>query len=85
MVDFTTEQIISIAEAARRLPPRRRRRPLSVSTVHRWATQGVAGVVLETLVVGGHRVTSVEALQRFAERCTAKRQRFGARGGRAHA
>jgi len=42
-----------------------------VSTIYRWAQRGIRGVKLETLRLGGGLVTSVEALQRFAERLSA--------------
>ena len=35
------------------------------STVHRWRVRGARGVKLETLLVGGRRYTSEEALERF--------------------
>jgi hypothetical protein len=36
-----------------------------LATIHRWATRGLRGVRLEFAQVGGTRVTSEEALQRF--------------------
>ncbi len=72
MIDLKNETIMSMAEAARRLPPRSaRHRHAHVATLHRWASRGVRGVRLETVRLGGMRVTSVEALQRFAEQVTA--------------
>jgi hypothetical protein len=38
------------------------------STVIRWALRGLRGVRLETILVGGRRYTSVEAIERFLER-----------------
>lgn len=54
------EDLISLSQAARELPGRPH-----LSTIWRWTTRGVRGVVLETLVVAGRRFTSHEALQRF--------------------
>ena len=34
-------------------------------TVWRWATKGVRGVKLESLAIGGKRITSREAFERF--------------------
>ena len=68
MIDSTTETLISLTEAAKTVPRRRRGRKTHLSTIYRWATVGVRGVVLETLQCGGSRVTSREALQRFFER-----------------
>jgi hypothetical protein len=75
MIDFSTEQTVSLAQAARLLPPSRRGRPVTLSCVLRWVLSGVknpAGelVRLEALRIGGRWLTSREALQRFAERLT---------------
>ena len=66
MIDISTENLITISEAARRLPGR-----VAFSTIWRWALQGVRCVRLETTVIGGRRYTSIEAMQRFSERCLA--------------
>ena len=68
MINSTTETLISLAEAAKAVPRRRRGRKTHLSTIYRWATIGVRGIVLETLQCGGSRVTSREAMQRFFER-----------------
>ena len=72
MIDIQTEEVVSLTQAAKckRLPRRRKGKRPHVATLFRWATVGVRGVVLETLQCGGTRCTSVEALQRFFERCT---------------
>jgi hypothetical protein len=67
VIDSSCEALVSLAEAAALLPRRRRGRKPHVSTLYRWASTGVRGVVLETLQVGGTRCTSAEALQRFFE------------------
>jgi hypothetical protein len=71
MIDSTVENPIPLAVAARLVPPRRNGKRTHISTLYRWATVGVRGVVLETLQVGGSRCTSREALQRFYERLSA--------------
>jgi hypothetical protein len=70
VIDSTTEALLPLAHAAELLPRRRRGRKAHVSTLHRWATVGCRGIVLETLQVGGTRCTSAEALQRFFESLT---------------
>jgi hypothetical protein len=75
MIDLTTEQPLTLAEACRLVPPGRGGRRTHLSTLLRWITSGVrtAGgsvVRLEALRLGGKWVTSREALQRFAERLT---------------
>lgn len=41
------------------------------TTIHRWRLRGARGVKLETLLAGGTRYTSAEALNRFFARTTA--------------
>lgn len=43
---------------------------VNLSTVWRWATRGVRGVVLESLRIGGKRFTTEEAFVRFANALT---------------
>ncbi len=70
MIDITSETILTLADAAKSLPKRSGRR-IHTSTVYRWSQRGCRGIRLETAQLGGSRVTSVEALQRFVERLTA--------------
>jgi len=65
MIDISTETVITLKEAARQAPCRRRGRPTNVTTLFRWSTKGLRGHTLETMLYGGVRCTSVEALQRF--------------------
>ena len=65
MIDITAERVLSLTQAARLLPRRRRGRKPSPSTLYRWAKRGLRGVRLETVRVGGTLCTSVEALNRF--------------------
>lgn len=39
-----------------------------LSTILRWCGRGVRGTVLESWMVGGRRLTSVEAVNRFVSR-----------------
>jgi hypothetical protein len=80
MIDSASESLISLADAAKELPRRRRGRKVHVSCLYRWSTVGCRGVVLETLQCGATRCTSREALQRFFERLSAPVQ-AGAVGG----
>lgn len=68
MIDISAETIITLTEAAARLPRRRRGAKPHVATVYRWAQRGIRRIRLETVQVGGTKCTSVEALQRFFER-----------------
>ena len=60
-IDFDSENIITLAEACRRVPPD----GVSTATMARWIQRGVRGARLETIVIGGRRLTSCEALSRF--------------------
>lgn len=64
-IDPLTEPTFSLSRAARRLPHLRNDRPVSPSTLWRWANKGVGGVRLETVRCGGVTVTSEDALRRF--------------------
>ena len=70
MIDISTEEVITLAEAARSLPRRRAGRPVHLSCVYRWTTVGCRGVVLEHIQIGSTRCTSREALQRFFDQLT---------------
>ena len=66
MIDLEKEATITLAEAARRLPKTTSGRPVHVKTVARWVLHGVrGGICLESVLIGGRRVTSVEACKRF--------------------
>ena len=71
MIDTLIEQVLPLATAAREVPNRDSARGVNVSTVWRWSLRGIRGVRLETILVGGIRMTSREALQRFFEATTA--------------
>ncbi len=58
------ERRLTLSQAARHLD-------LHVSTLWRWQLRGVRGVRLETILLGGIRFTSHEALERFTAACTA--------------
>src|SRR5215470_12217352 len=73
--NLLSENLITLYEAANRLPPGRGRRPVSFSCVLRWITQGIPGpdgqrVRLEAVRLGRRWLTSEEALARWAERLT---------------
>jgi hypothetical protein len=66
MIDITTEQLITLEDAAARIPPGRGGRPCNPSTVYRW----ILSRKLEGTRIGNRWLTSVEALQRHSERET---------------
>jgi len=64
-MDIDKEELFTLAIGAGKIPVRRAGKKTNVSTLHRWSTTGLRGVVLETLQVGGVKMTSLPALQRF--------------------
>jgi len=64
------EHLLPMQEAAKLLPLRRGRL-VGYSTLMRWCTDGIRGIRLESIPVGGRRCTSREALQRFMKRLAA--------------
>jgi len=62
MIDIQTEKLITFNEAAKFLPDGRRP---SAATWWRWAQKGIRGHRLETVMAGGRRMTSAEAVVRF--------------------
>jgi Protein of unknown function (DUF1580) len=60
VIDILKEQLLSLDEASRQLHGRPHR-----SSLDRWIHHGVRGRRLETVLIGGRRYTSQQALQRF--------------------
>lgn len=58
------ERLLSLPDVPDYLP-RRHGKKLHLSTVHRWVRKGARGKVLDSMLVGGVRYTSLEALERF--------------------
>jgi hypothetical protein len=64
-ISITDEQVITLTQAAQRLPCSRPGKKVHKSTLVRWATRGCRGHRLEVVRVGATLCTSAEALQRF--------------------
>ena len=62
MLELDGHKLVSLPEAAALLPGRPH-----LSSLHRWMRRGVRGIRLETVLIGGRRFTSREALQRFVD------------------
>ena len=77
MIDLSTEALLSFPEACKRLPRRRSGKRPHPATLYRWASDGLRGVMLETIQVGGTLCTSMEALQRFFSRLGSQSARSG--------
>ena len=70
-IDISSEQVVTLTEATRHLPPRRKGKRPNVATLYRWTNEGVRGIRLEYVMVGATRCTSLQSLQRFFDRLTA--------------
>ncbi len=66
-IDLQAEELLSLTDAAKALPPIDGKRP-HVSTIWRWVRRGVRGIRLEHVRLGHRVCTSQEALARFAQR-----------------
>ena len=71
MFDPFSETPITLAKA-RKLVPGRRAGGVNIATIHRWQRVGVHGIRLETVLIGGVRHTSREAISRFIAATTEK-------------
>lgn len=72
-IDVFEEELLGLAQAAKRLPRAPSGKKLSTSTIYRWANRGLVGksgerIRLETIMFGGQICTTAEALQRYFER-----------------
>ncbi len=75
MIDLTREHLVPVREIPRFLPCRTSGKRVHISACYRWLSRGIRGVKLEAIRIGGTTYTSVEALQRFAERLSSNTPR----------
>jgi hypothetical protein len=61
-IDLQSESLLSLQQSRTAFPGGKR---LSLATLHRWRLKGVRGTRLETILIGGQRYTSTEAIGRF--------------------
>jgi hypothetical protein len=72
-INIESEPALPLAEIARRLPARRAGKRTHVSCLWRWIANGLRGVRLESIQVGGVTCSSMAAVQRFFNELTAQR------------
>lgn len=65
-IDFQREVPVALKDVPR-FVPKRSGKKVHYSTVYRWTTKGVRGRVLESVMVGGIRFTTLEAIERFQQ------------------
>lgn len=63
------EDLVTLPQAAKRFG-------VHYATIFRWAQRGIRRARLETVVIGGRRYTSFQALERFAKATTEARDRL---------
>jgi len=68
MTDLATENLMPFQDMSLRLCPRPSGRRIPPSTVYRWIQRGVRRVRLEVIRIRSSTYTSLEVLQRFADR-----------------
>ena len=67
MIQIDSERLIPIPKVPAYLESRGFHR-VHISAVYRWTKSGSRGVKLESLRIGGQKVTSIEAIPRWRER-----------------
>lgn len=67
-IDPLAGGLLTLAQAVRLFPSRRRDSRLAISTLWRWATRGLRGTRLEVIKVGGVTYTTATAVRDFIER-----------------
>lgn len=75
MIDLKHEHLIELRSVPRHLPKRPSGKRVHISAVYRWISRGVRGITLESIVIGGTRYTSIEALERFSEQLSGPPER----------
>ena len=74
MIKIRSESIVPFNQVHARVEELTGKRP-HIASIYRWMQKGIAGVRLETLLMGATRVTSEEALDRFFQDSTAAKQK----------
>lgn len=67
MIDQDKEHLIPLRNAAKILPKASTGKDIHPTTLRRWTTDGVDGVVLDAVKIGGRLFTSTEAIKRFIQ------------------
>lgn len=61
---------VSLTHATAYLPGRRAGKKISVQTLWRWCTRGLRGIRLRSVMVGGHRCTTLQWIEEFIDAVT---------------
>jgi hypothetical protein len=65
MIDLQIEKPVTIARAMKLPQLSRNGKPPHVAQGYRWCGKGLKGIVLESVVIGGSRCTTSEAVDRW--------------------
>ena len=65
----TSENLLLFTKIPSHLEERTGKRP-HIASCHRWRTRGIGDIKLETILIGGTRYTSEQALERFFQDST---------------
>ena len=69
MIEFDREELFTLREIAKQIPSGRiAGGHIHHSTVYRWASRGLDGVVLDTRLIGVTRFTSLRSLMEFIDK-----------------
>ena len=66
-IDPLTDELLTLPQAAKLFPRRRRGSKVSTTTLWRWYTTGSRGVRLEVVRVGGSIYTTADSIRQFIE------------------
>ena len=69
MINIRNEQLLAVSKVPNWTEKQLGKR-IAPSTIWRWFYRGCRGVKLDTILIGGRRYTSVEALDRFFNAAT---------------
>jgi hypothetical protein len=72
VISVASDQLVTLAQLAKRIPRRRNNKAVHPSTVHRWRRPGIRGVRLECIRIGGAWHTTFRAFQEFCEHLSAE-------------
>ena len=72
MIDSASEKLLPPDELVGHLPPHSGGKPRHPASLYRWMDQGLRGVRLEFIQIGGARYSSREALSRFLNELTSR-------------
>lgn len=72
-IDVEADRLVELKAVPKLLEAKIGKR-LNLATLYRWQSRGIAGIKLETVVVGGGRFTTVDALNRFFAASTLAKQ-----------